>query len=82
MGITGHLLRFIQAFLSDRSMQVKLGTVLSRSRKITRGVPQGSVLSPMLFNVAMAGLPNALETVSKAVQISIYADDICIWLSG
>uniref|UniRef100_L7LY18 Putative tick transposon n=1 Tax=Rhipicephalus pulchellus TaxID=72859 RepID=L7LY18_RHIPC len=82
MGITGHLLRFVHAFLSDRSIQVKLGTVLSNTRKITRGVPQGSVLSPMLFNVAMAGLPDALKIVSKAVQISIYADDICIWLSG
>ncbi|XP_064475338.1 uncharacterized protein LOC135389203 [Ornithodoros turicata] len=43
------------------------------------GVPQGSVLSPLLFNVVMADLPQHLH---KNIHISMYADDICLWTSG
>lgn len=46
---------------------------------VSRGVPQGSVLSPTLFSLSLVGLTEALPTT---VHISIYADDICIWTSG
>lgn len=44
-----------------------------------QGVPQGSVLSPLLFNAAMAGLT---ACVRRRVRLSLYADDICIWSTG
>lgn len=46
---------------------------------ITQGVPQGSVLSPFLFNCVMAALPQKLPS---GLQYSLYADDICMWAFG
>lgn len=48
-------------------------------RPLNTAVPQGGVLSPTLFNVARVGV---VERVPSAVQISMYADDICMWTSG
>ncbi|KAG0445600.1 hypothetical protein HPB47_013560 [Ixodes persulcatus] len=43
-----------------------------------RGTPQGAVLPPLLFNLAMRGLPGALQAVPQ-VEHAIYADDITLW---
>ncbi|KAG0440829.1 hypothetical protein HPB47_016164 [Ixodes persulcatus] len=43
-----------------------------------RGTPQGAVLSPLLFNLAMISLPQKLKNIPK-VEHAIYADDITIW---
>lgn len=82
MGVTGHLLRFIRVFLTDRFMQVRIENVFSSKRTVVRGVPQGSVLSPILFNVAMSALPSTLKSHRSKARLSIYADDLCIWLTG
>lgn len=55
---------------------------LVHERTVSRGVPQGSVLSPTPFNVAVASLPRALENDFKSVKLSKYADDACICISG
>lgn len=47
----------------------------------SQGTPQGSVLSPFIFNVAMIKLPSLLEAI-PAIQHSLYADDITIWATG
>ncbi|XP_077508593.1 uncharacterized protein LOC144119977 [Amblyomma americanum] len=80
LGVTGRLRRFVTAFLSNRSMQVRVGGTLSSPRPITAGVPQGSVLSPFLFNLVMAGLPNAIQQDRLRVFCSLYADDIALWV--
>ncbi|KAM7312050.1 uncharacterized protein ISCGN_008955 [Ixodes scapularis] len=78
-GITGRVQGFLEGFLSDRSIQVKLSNTLSQSRPVQRGLPQGSVLSPLLFNIAIAGLPAALPDSRIPIGISMYADDLCFW---
>ncbi|KAM7295141.1 hypothetical protein ISCGN_024646 [Ixodes scapularis] len=44
----------------------------------SKGTPQGAVLSPLLFNLALRGLPEALGVV-PGVEHAIYADDITLW---
>lgn len=62
-------MQFVHEFLRDRSVRVKLGNVTSEERRVSLGVPQGSVLSPLLFNAAMVSLPDTLHLALKAVKI-------------
>ena len=49
-GISGNLLFWIQAFITNRSQCVRVGSTLSSSCLVSSGIPQGSVLGPLLFN--------------------------------
>ncbi|KAM7301456.1 hypothetical protein ISCGN_016975 [Ixodes scapularis] len=82
LGIGGRMLAFIRAFLEGREAQVSAAGVCSTVRRMTRGVPQGSVLSPLLFSVALAALPQAArigERMIRPVHMAVYANDIAIW---
>ena len=70
-----HMVGFIMEMLSNRSFVVHTnGGQRSRLRIMKNGVPQGSVLSPMLFNIYISDLP---ETTSRKYG---YADDLAILL--
>lgn len=82
-GVLGRPLQYIQNFLSNRRLHVKLHGFTSSARLVTQGVPQGSVLSPLLFNVALAELPQYLPQPGLLeLHVAIYADDIVLWCSG
>lgn len=59
LGITARFLSYIPAFVTERTLRVRVGNTYSTPRGITAGVPQGSVLSPLLFSIAIASLPSA-----------------------
>ncbi|KAH7965446.1 hypothetical protein HPB49_007794 [Dermacentor silvarum] len=83
LGIGGNLRRFLSSFLNDRTLRVRVGHARSTPRPVAAGVPQGSVVSPFLFNLALARLPAALPTDPRyKVECSIYADDIALWVRG
>ncbi|XP_075735269.1 uncharacterized protein LOC119170629 [Rhipicephalus microplus] len=83
LGINGSLQGFVTAFLSGRTFRVRVGGATSQPRDITAGVPQGSVLSPFLFNMALAGLPASLPTDTRfPARCSVYADDVALWVQG
>lgn len=73
-----HICQIVFNFLSNRSFQVKLDNVLSNSANIEAGVPQGSILGPLLYIIYISDLP---PPPSNAVKNIIYADDILILTS-
>ena len=77
LGIKGVLLRWIKEYLKNRKFKIFLEGKHSLEQTIISGVPQGSILSPTLFNVMMSDIPCIDD-----VNMSEYADDLLIYCSG
>ncbi|GFT04609.1 reverse transcriptase domain-containing protein [Trichonephila clavipes] len=77
--IRGRALPWISDFLWDRSIRVKYNNYLSDPFAIRQDVPQGSVLSPVLFSLYITGIEKVLN---KHCEVGIFADDIIAWSSG
>jgi hypothetical protein len=71
--IRGTVLKWIKSYLDNRFFKVRIGNVESRPYPLKVGVPQGSILGPILFNCIMAGLAEELEHLQ--IEHHIYADD-------
>ena len=69
-GVSGKLLTWIEAFLTGRKQQVVLDGSHSPWTEVASGVPQGSVLGPLLFLVYVNDLPDAVHC-----DIKLFADD-------
>lgn len=71
------LIRWISRFLSNREALVSFNGTQSAFRIFRQGVPQGSVLAPILFSVLVNNLPATCAT--PGANIAVYADDIVVW---
>jgi len=67
----------ISEYLQGRTQRVKVGDCFSSRTEVNCGVPQGSVLGPLLFSIFI----NDIFSVCESVSIHAYADDIQIYLS-
>ena len=75
-GIDGSLLQFIRGYLQDRKQQVLINGSKSDTLPVHSGVPQGSILGPLLF---VLFIDDMISVVSKGTEIALYADDTKIW---
>ena len=75
IGLGGRLPNFVSNFLSDRSFNVRIGSTLSDTFKQEQGIPQGSILSPTLFNVKI----NYFVKCVNDTDSSLYEDDFGIF---
>ena len=76
IGISGKLLSLLENFLSNRKQRVVLNGQHSDWLDINAGVPQGSILGPLLFLIYVNDLPNDLKS-----QVKLFADDVSLFSS-
>ena len=69
-GIRDNILMWIQDFLSNRKQRVSINGKNSDWRNVTSGIPQGSVLGPILFLIYINDLPSVVRCLIK-----LFADD-------
>ena len=70
--IDGLMLRFIKSYLENRKQQVVIGGAISSTLPVKSGVPQGSILGPLLF---VLFINDMFTCVSKETNMALYADD-------
>ena len=70
--------RWLCSYLPGRQTYVEFRNAKSTFRKVRAGVPQGGVLSPILFTAYMSGLP----TLPDGIKLTSYADDCTSYASG
>ena len=74
LAINGSLLSWIKCFLTDRQQQVIVNGEISSLLSVTSGVPQGTVLAPLLF---LCYINDVTKDISS--NIKLYADDVLIY---
>ena len=79
-GVSGTALEWFKSYLADRTYQVQVGSSKSTSRQLCHGVPQGSILGPILFNCYMSDLLDRLDELAD-IDFHTYADDTQLWIS-
>ena len=76
--IDGLMLNFIRSYLQDRLQRVVIHGSFSDTVSVNSGVPQGSILGPLLF-VLLLFINNIYKQISPGTSIALYADDTKIW---
>ena len=73
IGFSDHAVKWSQSYLSNRKFTVNLENSFSEVSKILCGVPQGSILGPLLFLIYVNDMPMAVKC-----NLFLYADDTCL----
>ena len=83
-GLSGYAISWIRSYLTDRSSFVKIDSSSSPSTTILTGVPQGSVLGPLLFVLFISPIANVINSdqsnQNNTVSFHQYADDTQLYI--
>lgn len=78
LGVPDRLVRIIRDYLSNRSFRYRIDGALSSPHPIKAGVPQGSVLAPLLFSLYTSDIP----TMKGKTKLALFADDTALYRTG
>ena len=73
LGFSKEATLWFKSYLSNRKFEVHINKTFSESRNLLCGVPQGSILGPLLFLLYINDMPQAIEC-----KLLLYADDTCL----
>lgn len=77
-GFPNYLTKMVRCYLANRSFRVSLSGATSDTQAVAAGVPQGSILGPILFNVYTSDVPQ----LPGGCTLALYADDSGIMANG
>lgn len=77
-GVRGVAAKLIKGYLTERKQYVRVGNIVSPMKTVKSGVPQGSILGPLLFITYI----NDLCDIPRSPKLIIYADDTNIFFTG
>jgi hypothetical protein len=80
LGITDQAMEWCRTYLSERRQTVVVQTSRSQPEMLSYGVPQGSVMGPLLFSIYMIGIGHVIAKFD-GISYRIYADDIQLCLT-
>ena len=70
-GLSDIVVDWLRSYLSQRNQVTVIGSAVSTAKPVSVGVPQGSVLGPLLFLIYVNDMPSCI----KSCEVSLYADD-------